>query len=87
MPAILGKFSHDELENLEKEFKDHEKRIEEYRQMADKIVEHNAISDNDIRFLVELKINQVEMANNQKYCATLLGNKIKLQIRKKNQAI
>ena len=46
-----------------------------------------SISDNDIRFLVELKINQVEMANNQKYCATLLGNKIKLQIRKKNQAI
>ena len=25
-----------------------------------------SISDNDIRFLVELKINQVEMANNHK---------------------
>ena len=59
MPIILGKFSHDELESLEKEFKDHEKRIEEYREMADKVVEHNAISDNDIRSLDRL--SDIEM--------------------------
>ena len=46
---IVGKFSSEELDGLEKEFKHHEKKIEDYRQMADKIISHDAISENDIR--------------------------------------
>lgn len=34
---------------MEKEFKHHEKKIEEYRSLADKLIGHDSISDNDIR--------------------------------------
>ena len=60
MPAFPGKFTHDELESLEKEFKDHEKRIEDYRDLADKIVDNEAISDNDIRSLDRLSSSEVK---------------------------
>ena len=60
LTTFLGKFTHDELESLEKEFKDHEKHIEDYRNLADKIVDNDAISENDIRSLDRLSSSEIK---------------------------
>ena len=60
MINVLGKFTQDELESLEKEFKHHERKIEDYRQLADKIVDHDSISDNDIRSLDRLPESKIK---------------------------
>eukprot|EP00794_Sanderia_malayensis_P012942 gene12942-14274_t len=49
-----GNFKDEELDDLEQEFKHHEKKLEEYRELASKIIEHDAISENDIQSLDKL---------------------------------
>ena len=48
------------MDKLEQEFKHHEKKVEAYRNLANKIVEHDTISDNDLRSLDKLPESELK---------------------------